>query len=251
LLTVRSISVDSEVTVVAILTRTDQSSPVIAVGTWANEILIYTLDSIKTSAEPLLRISESVFAKSLILKSSPATGTDLQLLAGLSDGSLITYDIDASEDGYSTTGRKASSLGNQPLALHPIQGSTTSGDEKLLAIGISDRMSILFENRDRVEFSSVSLPGIVAASAVEIGDEGDCLVLATATGLTITKVSGLKKLHIQTMDTGHRSSHKLAWMPDYKILAAGAVERRIDQATGDIWEQSYIEIRDQAALNRE
>jgi DNA damage-binding protein 1 len=214
ILIARTLSVGSEITTVAMFASAS-SSPTVAVGTWTNEIQLFNLDKIDTSAVPLLKISESFYASSIILKAPSDTAGNLQVLAGLSDGSLITYELGATADGkLSMTGRKVSSLGSQPLALHSISGTTLSGDEQLLAVGLTDRMSILYGSRDTVEFSSVSLTGIAAATAVSLPAHGRCLVLATATGLSISKVNGLKKLHIQTMDLGFRSTHKLAWMPE-------------------------------------
>jgi DNA damage-binding protein 1 len=248
ILIARTLSVGSEITTVAMFASAS-SSPTVAVGTWTNEILLFNLDKIDTSAVPLLKISESFYASSIILKAPSDTAGNLQVLAGLSDGSLITYELGATADGkLSMTGRKVSSLGSQPLALHSISGTTLSGDEQLLAVGLTDRMSILYGSRDTVEFSSVSLTGIAAATAVSLPAHGRCLVLATATGLSISKDNGLKKLHIQTMDLGFRSTHKLAWMPEHKSLAAGSVERRIDSVSGDYWQKSFVEIRDRSSL---
>lgn len=226
-------------------------SPVVAVGTWANEILLYDLDRLQAGVSPVAPITESFFASSLLLKSTVSgESSSLQLLAGLSDGSLVTYDIGQADNagGIAINGRKSSSLGTLPLTLHPISGTTETGEEELLAIGLSERTSVLFESRDRVEFSSVNLKDITAAASTTLPDNGNCIVLASPTGLSISKVNGLKKLHIQTLDSEHRSVNKLVYLSSYKVMACGAVERHIDQETGDYWQKAYFELRDPTNL---
>ena len=156
----RECSISSEISSLSIIAGSAYPSPILAVGTWSNEILLYTLDHLQ-SPEPLVTtISELFFASSLLLKpsiasTSPASG--VQLMAGLSDGLMVIYDIEQSEKGGGLTikGRKASSLGTRPLRLCPIEGAVGS-EEKIVSVGLSERMSVIFEARDRVDFSSVS-----------------------------------------------------------------------------------------------
>lgn len=60
------------------------------------------------------------------------------------------YDL----DGLTVKSRKVSSLGTRPLELHPVQG--WEGEEQILAVGLTERMSVLFGSKDRVDFSAVS-----------------------------------------------------------------------------------------------
>ena len=240
----RSANVGAEISAVAIITN--ESSPIIAVGTWTNMISLYTADQLSAGSAPLATLEESYFASSLMLRSS-VSASSLQLLGGLSDGSLVVYELDPdSPTTLSLRDRKISSLGTQPLSLHPIQSRTASGDE-LLAIGLSDRTSIIFLNGDRVDFSSASLTGLVAAAAIKT-EQGQSLVLASPTDISISQVDGLKKLHIQTLDTEHKSASNLVWSSTYRAIAAGVVERTIDAVTGDYWQTAWVELRDQDSL---
>lgn len=251
---VRSTNVGLEISSVSILAPGEETSPFLVIGTWANEIFLCNVAQLSSASFPGTSITESYVASSLLLRLASLDGApSIQLLAGLSDGSVVTYDIasDSTSGNLVVRGRKASSLGTQPLALQSISGSTSNGDETLLAIGLSERMSILFESRDRVEFSSVSLKNVVAAASVQLPGGDNAIVLATPTGLSLSTVNGLKKLHIQTLDTQYRSTSKLAYLPSYKVIASGAVERRIDQESGDYWQKAYIELRDPASLNGE
>lgn len=135
-------------------------SPIIAVSTWTNEILVYALSDLVGSSGVVHTLTESAFASSLLLKlsnSSNPTSTGIQLLAGLSDGGLVVYELALADvvGGIKELGRKASSLGTRPLKLEPIP-AWQGGEERVVAIGLSERMSVIFESKDRLDFSSVS-----------------------------------------------------------------------------------------------
>lgn len=244
-------NVGAEVSSLAVHSSNGSGPSVLAIGTWANEILLYDVTDLQNGSSPVKPITESYFASSMLLKTSISDeASTLQLLAGLSDGSLVTYDLDVESGDLIVRGRKASSLGTQPLSLHSITGSTSNGDEKLLAIGLSERMSILFESRDRVEFSSASTKDVVAATSISQPGGQNAIVLATSTGLSLSTVNGLKKLHIQTLDLQHRSTNKLAYLSTHKVIATGAVERRIEHDSGDCLQKAFLELRDPASLRR-
>ena len=246
----RTGNVGAEVSAVAILSA--GSSTLIAVGSWTNAISIYTSDQLSSASAPMVSLEEQFFAGSLMLRSA-VNGSRLQLLGGLSDGSLVVHEFDLDHSAGKLTltlrDRKISYLGTQPLTLHPAQSRTASGDE-LLAIGLSDRTSIVFVNGDKIDFSSVSLTGLVAAAAI-ISEKGPSLVLATPSELSISQVDGLKKLHIQTLDTGYKSASKLVWSSTHRAIAAGVIERTIDSITGDYWQNAWLELRDQDSLQGE
>ena len=135
-------------------------SPIVAVATWSNDILLYTLDRLRSATPEVTTISEKYFATSLLFKQSTDTHASMsgtQLMAGLSDGSMIIYDIDMTGDAGTliVKGRKASSLGTRPLRLCSTMTSA-NGEEKIMAVGLSERTSVIFEARDRIDFSAVS-----------------------------------------------------------------------------------------------
>lgn len=200
------------------------SGSAIAIGTWSNEILLYSLD-----LNTHITLSENAYAKSLLFHGPT-------LLAGLSDGSLVVYEL----DGLTVTSKKVSSLGTRPLDLHPVEWE---GDEKILAIGLTERMSAIFA-KDRVDFSSVGKKNITAATSMN-----GQLVLASSTGITISSVNSLKKLSVQTMDLKEKSVTKLAYFEG--ILATGVVERNMSSVTGEIIQRAGLELRDATSLRGE
>jgi DNA damage-binding protein 1 len=135
-------------------------SPIIAVSTWTNEILVYALSDLVASSGVVHTLTENAFASSLLLKlsnSNNPTSTGIQLLAGLSNGGLVVYELALADvvGGIKELGRKASSLGTRPLKLESI-AAWQGGEEKIVAIGLSERMSVIFESKDRLDFSSAS-----------------------------------------------------------------------------------------------
>lgn len=154
-------TIPGEVSAIALLANSALPSPVIAIATWTNEILLYTLEHLSQGLETVTSLKEGYFAQSLSLQvstasTSPTSG--VQLMAGLSDGSLVIFELEQGETGGGLVvkNRKISSLGTRPLQLCPI---TVGGkqDETIIAVGLTERMSVIFEARDRVDFSSVSL----------------------------------------------------------------------------------------------
>lgn len=157
----RSLDIGQEVSAVTVLCGATLPSPILAVSTWTGTIMLTTFTSLASSSATY-EITETSYAASLLLKTSPSSPTTstsgVQLLAGLSEGSLVTYDLQPSDDGPGgvvVANRKASSLGTQPLRLCAIKG-WQSEEEQVVAVGLSERTSVLFESRNRIDFSSIS-----------------------------------------------------------------------------------------------
>ncbi len=146
----RDYQVRQEVSAVGIISHPSSASPIIAIATWNGETNIMHVVTAKS-----LMVTETSYAQSLLFVTSSSAG--IRLMSGLSDGSLAINDIAVDSDSgeISTSNRKVSSLGTRPLQLCPIS-SHSNGDENVIAIGLSERMSVVFEARDRIDFSSVS-----------------------------------------------------------------------------------------------
>ncbi|ORY34709.1 CPSF A subunit region-domain-containing protein [Naematelia encephala] len=250
-----TLQVGSEISAVSIIPFPGLS-PIIAVATWTNEIHLYRADG----ASPSLTLSENFAASSLqLIPGQPDAMPTVSLLAGLSDGTLLTLHI-ALDSTISLIGRKASSLGTLPLKLCEIPkanvvteidmeaGNKGENEEQLVSIGLSDRMSVIFETNDRIDFSSVSRKDVVAAVTVNTSSLGNCLALATETGLSFVRINSLKKLQVQTLDLQHRSVEKIVNCPDFRVIAAGSITRTMDPQTGDVKQVSHFELRDPTNL---
>jgi len=154
-----TVQINSEAAAVTIISHKTLAAPTIAVSTWTGEILLYTLNHLMTAEPPVTTLWESFYACSLFIRSSSSSTTTsaTQLVAGLSDGTMVVYDLEISSEGggVKSTSRKSSGLGSRPLKLFPTQ-EFVQGDETIIAVGLSERMSLIFESKGRIDFSSVN-----------------------------------------------------------------------------------------------
>ncbi|EIW71360.1 hypothetical protein TREMEDRAFT_71141 [Tremella mesenterica DSM 1558] len=230
-----------EIASVAIL---DGLSPIVVTSTWTNEIFLFTLDQLRSPDMQGSTIRENSFCASLQL--CPLSG-GARLLAGLSDGTMVTYHIESSaNNALELSERKAVSLGTQPLRLSPT--SLSCGDDRIISVGLSERMCVISESRERIESSSVNRNDTRAAATINTPSHGSCLALATSSGISLVKPTSLKKVHVRTLDLGHRSVSRLTNISPLKAIAAGSTERPFDRETGEIHQSSYVELRDSTTL---
>lgn len=220
--------------------------PLVAVSDWGQEIQVYTLKGLSSNT-PLAATKEAAYASSLLFNNLSSGA--LQLLAGLSDGSLVSYDLDAGLESQLQKGRVHSSLGTRPLQLTPL--ALDAGEETVFAAGISERLSIIFESRGHAEVSSSGKKDVVAAATVTTSTLGNCVVLATPEGLCFSHLTSLKKLQVQTLDLYNTSPLRVAPVPDLKVMAVGTVTRTLDAETGEVLQASGIELRNHTTLDCE
>ncbi|KAE8541647.1 hypothetical protein D1P53_001817 [Cryptococcus gattii VGV] len=243
-----TIDMKEEVSAVAISRNSDSSSPIIVISTWTAKTFVYTLSQISSGVDGLSIPSKSS-ATSLQLRSHPSYPAGIQLLSGLDNGLLQIYDLDKNDmggvDGLVVKSSKTTSLGLRPLALHPCEIS--GGDEKVISVALTERMSVIFESKDRIEFSSVNIKNIMAAAAVNTSSGPVLALFSRTSGLSLLKINSLKKLHVQTCDTGNESISKLTYMDEYKAIACG-LTRRTQLRDGDVEEENFVQIRDGTSL---
>ncbi|ORX37687.1 CPSF A subunit region-domain-containing protein [Kockovaella imperatae] len=235
----------AEVASLAVIQLPTLPSPIIAVATWEKEILVYALDQIQAGASVVTSLSESFPSLGTLTSTS-----GVQLIAGSDDGSMITYDLEPSGDQGEIVmkGKRLASLGNRPLKLCQTAGLAV-GEDQIVAVGLTERMSVVFESSDRIDFSTASRKDIVAAANIPTTAFGHVIALASGTGLSFTRVNSLKKLSVSTMDTGDRTANKIISMTTQKLLALGTVSRVLESQTGDVLQSSYIELRDPTTLD--
>ncbi|BEJ16509.1 hypothetical protein CspHIS471_0511140 [Cutaneotrichosporon sp. HIS471] len=173
----------------------------------------------------------------------------LRLMAGLADGTLVSYNADHfGLKSNLTKGRMQSALGSRPLVIANLEIKSERFDERVVAAGISDRLSLVFESRGHLEFSASGKKNVVAATTLSAPGIGDVLALATHQGITLERLTSLKKLQVLTRDTGDSSATRLAYVPQQNILAVGSVTRSLDPETGDIFQTSSLDLHHPATL---
>lgn len=116
---------------------------------WSGDIELLALDG-ADQGTVLKSIHETAYAISVQFQESDKQPP--RLLAGLSDGTFVSYSIKP-EEVETADSRHASSLGLRPLRLIALDISPNA-EEHVVAAGISDRLSLVFESRGHYEFSS-------------------------------------------------------------------------------------------------
>lgn len=120
-----------------------------AIADWCGDIELVALGG-ADQGTVLKSIREAAYATSVQFQESEKEPT--RLLAGLSDGTFVSYSVKIDE-AECPDSRHASSLGLRPLRLIALDISPNA-EEHVVAAGISDRLSLVFESRDHYEFSS-------------------------------------------------------------------------------------------------
>ncbi|KAL1411075.1 hypothetical protein Q8F55_002024 [Vanrija albida] len=236
----------AEAASIALHIGSNAASSFVAGGAWNNDIEVFSFESLR-DRKPLVVVKEATFAASLLIRN--ASSGHPQLVAGLSDGTVVTYSLEPSN--LKTTldkGRYTSSAGSRPAILFPLDLLAPGGEEHVVAAAVTESLSIMFEARNHLEISSSGEAGVLAAASVSTPTLGNAIVLATEEGLKFEAVSSLKKLQVQTLDLGQKSATRLAVVSDLKVLAAGTVTRSLDSQTGDVLQSSSLEIRDPTTL---
>lgn len=142
----------SEPSAIAIDAHIDDTS-YIAVADYTGKISLYDLMGLEEMDDPYVTTQERAFASSLVFQKDESG--KLRLVAGLSDGTLVSCDVDhASIKSGLTKGRLVSSLGSRPLHVAPLDLRSDRFEERVVAAGISDRLSVVFESRGHLEFSA-------------------------------------------------------------------------------------------------
>ncbi|KAF8635825.1 hypothetical protein AX15_000024 [Amanita polypyramis BW_CC] len=137
------------------------------------------------------------------------------LLAGLSDGSLVTFvwkDKQLKE-------KKLVSLGHAPTSLAPCM---VDGKRTVLAAG--NRATLVSFDKKRLQFSPVSLKDISGASRFNSPSFPSSLVLATPTGISIGRVSDLDRLHIRTIPFGLDNPRRIVYEPSTRAFGVACTE---------------------------
>jgi hypothetical protein len=183
------------------------AGPALIVGYWgSNHVHCVDLSTLQPRSEDLVL---ATIPHSACVRTS---GGDPQLLIGLGDGAVVSYNLvtewTTSGDPNITFGsRKVMQVGTAPVTL-----SHSRATDRIVAV--SDRTALLAEDHGRMSFAPMNVKvskrsrcicqrltwnrqNVSWASYVGLGSLGDCLLTATASSLAFTKINSLKKLHVK------------------------------------------------------
>ncbi len=132
----------------------DDGVGVVAAAFYDGSIAVFHSE-VMDKKDPVLLAKTRERAHAVSLKFYEDESGMLRLMAGLADGTLVSYDADS--DGLKsglTKGRTQSTLGSRPLVIADLVIESDRFEERIVAAGISDRLSLVFESRGHLEFSA-------------------------------------------------------------------------------------------------
>eukprot|EP01061_Rhynchopus_euleeides_P015761 TRINITY_DN2680_c0_g2_i1.p1 TRINITY_DN2680_c0_g2~~TRINITY_DN2680_c0_g2_i1.p1 ORF type:complete len:1228 (+),score=436.96 TRINITY_DN2680_c0_g2_i1:275-3958(+) len=182
-----------------------------AVGLWTdNTVSVLRLDSPSLPEVVSEPVGCDAIPRSVLFHVFAGT---LHLLAGLGDGSLITWEASmlasAGSAAAGLTGRRRIKLGTRPVGLTVMGsmadsggGAAAGGTEDAAVFATSDKPTVLFSQGGRIQLSPVNLQGAHVAATFNspaLGTGRECLILLTEGLLVIGSINGIQKLHIDTV----------------------------------------------------
>ncbi|WVO14336.1 hypothetical protein L204_101968 [Cryptococcus depauperatus] len=245
-----TIKIDQEISAVSIVQLPSLTTPLVAISTWTKRISLVSISQRATGGKASVS-SDSSHATSLQLQEK---GTAGRLLAGMSDGSLHVYTLEITASNSTSLNdheqiviklESVSSLGCRPLTLHPC--NIQLGEDKILSIALTERTHFVFENQQKIYCSGSNRKNVIAAASV-LTEEGPALALhCYSTGISIVNIVSLKKLHVQTYDTGDYCINKIVNATDTNFVVCGVTQKKL-MDNGDYEELNFLQLRSSTTL---
>ena len=163
-----------------------------AVGLWSNAVALLSLPALASLTEETL--AAEAIPRSVLLATFEGTP---HLLAGLGDGQLFTFVLDASTGALSE--RKKLSLGTQPISLRPFRSKATTH-----VFATSDRPTVIYSANRKLLFSNVNLREVNHMCSFNSASFPDSLAVASEGLLTIGTIDDIQKLHVRTVPLGEQ-----------------------------------------------
>ncbi|KAI0720554.1 CPSF A subunit region-domain-containing protein [Cerioporus squamosus] len=214
------------------LDSTKNFTTLIAVSFWSNRVAILSVgpnaDVLSTVCETTLpALPRSVLLHNFGKGAGPGSPDfHLHLLAGLADGTLVTYAVRDKE----LHDRKQSSLGNAPASL-----SVCDVDGRTVVFASGARANVLFWDKQRVRPSPTSLKDVVKGASLNAAAFPSCLVIATSSALLIGRIRGVDKMQIRTIPLGLDNPRKIAYHAGQEVVGV-ACTRTAPGRIGDLEE---------------
>ena len=177
-----------------------------AVGLWNHTVALLSLPALQPVAEETL--PAETIPRSVLLATFEGVA---YLLAGLGDGQLFTFVLDAASGALSD--RKTLSLGSQPISLRPFRSRATTH-----VFAASDRPTVVYSSNKKLLYSNVNLREVNHMCSFNSESFPDSLAVASDSALTIGTIDDIQKLHIRTVPLGEQP-RRIAHQPATRTFA--------------------------------
>lgn len=220
------------------------------VGLWSSHALVVfdaatltTLHSVDVSSSTLLRS---------VLPISYEDGSTVVYI-GLGDGVLISIPLEFSGENsvlLREEAKKSITLGSRPITLasfiSKLEGDAdTSQDQQNLFVS-SDQPTVISRNKGRLNYASMNMRNISAATSFNSVAYSDALVFATPDGLRIGRIDKVQSLHVRTILLGGDQPRRIAHSPLLHAYGILCVKEVVDQSSGSIIKTGSFKIVDDA-----
>ncbi|CAG0881514.1 unnamed protein product [Cyprideis torosa] len=190
---IASKKLDADVSCISInpLRTQDDTTKMVAVGSWDMDFCLLTLPDFKVIASDSL--PNQVIPRGIM----PIVFDGVPyLLVALGDGTLIYYVMDPSSGALS--GKKRATLGTRPLSLKTFR---TRGDQTNV-FACSDRPSVIYSINKKLVFSSVNIKEVSYMCPLHTEAYPNSLAMATQVKFMIGTIDEIQKLHIRSIPLG-------------------------------------------------
>lgn len=226
---------DNELAVVSVSSLS--GFQVVAVGLWTTQTV--TLLSLPTLSPISSQVVPSTFLiRSILVTDFGASGAPV-VLAGLGDGSLVSYSLD-NDVRFVPTSEKKVVLGKRPVLLAQFEaGGQTS------VFAASERPTIVTRpTGGRLVYSSANLENLVGVAPFDSGAFSGALALATASGIILGRLEAVQKVDIRAIPLDEDEPRKIAHDKDTSTYAVVCLRRDVDRQTGQLTHAGSVRFLD-------
>ena len=198
-----------------------QKSTFASIGLWGNfSLRILRIPSLEQVAEE--PIGSQFPARSTMLASVEVN--QHFFFAGLGDGHLLTFRIDAVTGALSE--RKRVPLGRTPVSLSVFKTSSA-----ILVFCACDRPTVVYCQSRKLVFSNVNLSDITSMVPLHTETFPHCLALASPSALSIGMVNEIQKLHVKKVPLNGQAPRRIAHHKASKTLIVALEGEKFDDET--------------------
>ncbi|KAL8286521.1 hypothetical protein RQP46_004538 [Phenoliferia psychrophenolica] len=212
------------------------SQVVAAIGLWTSHaVILASLPSLATLATQT--IDTSYLLRSVLV----ATFADgvTHLFAGMGDGSVASYVLDAPSWTVVESSKKTLSLGSTPVSLRLF---ATKGAVNVFVA--SDRPTIISRSGERLVYSSVNLKDINSVVPFDSTAFPSSLALASPAGLRIGRIEDIQRVDIRTVPFEEDGPQRIAHDASSSTYGVVCLRRDINRSTGEQTTRGSLKIID-------
>lgn len=218
------------------------SLSLVAAGQWtANNVAVLSLANLSTLATIP---TETTYHIRSVLFATFAPSSPPYLFIGLGDGTLLSSAIDPTTGAPREGTRKTVALGTRPITMTPF---TATGGVPSVLIN-SDRPTIVTHAHDRLQYASVNIAGVVAATSFDADDFRQSLVLALPDGMRIARIDELQRMHVDTLPLEGEQPRRIAHSAALRAFGVICFREDVDRQTGYETSRGSFKIIDDATF---